>query len=125
MELRTQNQVRCMTTLKDNTLVAPGIKAKIREAQCKEVTEHTIYKELSRLTRDKHNKEVLAKIAADELEDYQLWKSYTNEDACPQRFKVLRYTLISRLFGITFAIKLLERDNQRILRSEERRVAKE
>jgi VIT1/CCC1 family predicted Fe2+/Mn2+ transporter len=108
-----------MPTLKDNIEVATVIKSKIREAQCKELTEHHIYKELSRLTGDKHNKEVLDKIAADELEDYQLWRSYTNEEACPQRFKVLQFTFIARLFGITFAIKLLERDSQRILEAFE------
>jgi hypothetical protein len=57
-----------MTILGDNTLVTEATKTKIREAQCKEVSEHHIYKALSRRTKEKHNIEALEKIAGDELE---------------------------------------------------------
>ena len=77
-------------------------------------TINLIYMELSRRTKDKHNKETLNKMAEDELEDYGIWKTYTKQEAKPDRIKVLQYVVISRLFGMTFAIKLLEKDSKRI-----------
>ena len=86
----------------------------ILEAQCKEISEHVIYRELSRATRNEHNREILGKMAREELEDCALWKKYSKEDVNPDHLQVFRYRVISRLFGITFAIKLLERDSKRI-----------
>ena len=86
----------------------------ILEAQCKETSENVIYREIARVTKNAHNKEVLDKMAGEELEDSALWKTFSKEDVNPDRFRVFRYMVISRIFGITFAIKLLERDSKRI-----------
>jgi VIT1/CCC1 family predicted Fe2+/Mn2+ transporter len=76
--------------------------------QRNEVTEHRIYAELSRLEKDASNREVLKKISADELRHYQEWKSHTGREIAPDHLKIFWYTLLSRLFGITFTIKLME-----------------
>ncbi len=89
-------------------------KEKVNMAQQKEITEYQIYQRLSRLAKDEHNKKILNKLAAEELEDYHLWKAFTKEDIAPDNKKVLQYVLISKLFGLTFAIKLLERDSKSI-----------
>ncbi len=89
-------------------------KEKVHMAQRKEITEYQIYRKLSCLAKDKHNKEILNNMAEEELEDYHLWRNFTNEDIAPDTAKVFQYVVISRLFGLTFAIKLLERDSKPI-----------
>jgi ferredoxin-fold anticodon binding domain-containing protein len=39
---------------------------------------------------------------------YQQWKIYTGQEVEPNRLKVWFFTLISRLLGITFGVKLME-----------------
>ncbi len=85
------------------------IKNRIVAAQKNEVTEHFIYDRLSKSTKDSYNKNVLKRISQDELRHYHFWKKYTKEDIKPDRYAMWKYYLISRLFGITFGIKLMER----------------
>ena len=78
-------------------------------AQGNEITEHFIYRKLATSIRDPHNREILTRIADDELRHYTYWKSLTQQDVKQARWKVWAYYLISRIFGITFGIKLMER----------------
>jgi len=84
----------------------------ILTAQRNEITEHFIYEKLSRSIKDPHNKKILKRISSDELKHYNFWKKYTHEDAKPDKLKVWKYFLISRIFGITFGIKLMERGEE-------------
>jgi len=81
-------------------------------AQRSEITEHFIYDRLSQSIRDPHNKRILKHISSDELKHYDFWKEYTQEDVKPDRLKIWRYFLISRIFGITFGLKLMERGEE-------------
>ena len=74
-----------------------------------EITEHYIYKNLARSIKDPENSKILHQIADDELRHYNDWKDYTQRDFKPNRWDIFRYTLISRVFGFTFGIKLMER----------------
>jgi VIT1/CCC1 family predicted Fe2+/Mn2+ transporter len=58
---------------------------------------------------DPHNKSVLKQISDDELKHYDFWKKYTRQDAKPNKLSIWKYYLISRIFGITFGIKLMEK----------------
>jgi VIT1/CCC1 family predicted Fe2+/Mn2+ transporter len=58
--------------------------------------------------KDPHNKEVLKRISDEELRHYNFWKKYTRRDVKPNMWKVWKYFLISKIFGITFGIKLME-----------------
>jgi VIT1/CCC1 family predicted Fe2+/Mn2+ transporter len=51
---------------------------------------------------------VLTRIAAQELEHYGIWKRYTGQEAAPDRKRIWFYYLVARIFGMTFAIKLME-----------------
>jgi VIT1/CCC1 family predicted Fe2+/Mn2+ transporter len=73
-----------------------------------EVTEHFIYRKLAQSTRDAHNRDVLLRIARDEMGHYATWKKHTGAAVKPSRFKIWLYYLISRIFGLTFGIKLME-----------------
>lgn len=81
----------------------------ILTSQKNEITEHYIYSKLSQAVKDKQNKEILKQISEDEKEHYDFWKKYTNKDVKPDKLKIWWYYLISRIFGITFGIKLMER----------------
>lgn len=73
-----------------------------------EITEHFIYKRLSHLEKNENNKKVFEKISEDELRHYNIWKNYTQQDVKKQDFKLWFYVMVSRIFGITFGIKLME-----------------
>lgn len=76
--------------------------------QRNEITEHYIYLRLARQAGDEKNRRILEKIAKDELRHYHEWKGHTGKDIAPGKLKILFYELVSRLFGFTFAIKLME-----------------
>jgi len=78
-----------------------------------EITEHHIYKRLARSIKDPQNSEILEQIADDELRHYHDWKKYTEREIKPDMWNVWKYYLISRIFGFTFGIKLMERGEQK------------
>jgi VIT1/CCC1 family predicted Fe2+/Mn2+ transporter len=84
----------------------------ILTSQKNEITEHNIYSKLSQTVKDKQNKEILKQISDDEKRHYHFWKKYTNKDVKPDKLKIWWYYLISRIFGITFGIKLMERGEE-------------
>ncbi|MBN1305896.1 MAG: VIT1/CCC1 transporter family protein [Anaerolineales bacterium] len=78
-------------------------------AQKTEITEHHIYRRLAqRLPSGDRNRQILEKIAADELKHYQVWKEYTGQDVKPNPISIWWYTLVARLLGFTFGVKLME-----------------
>jgi VIT1/CCC1 family predicted Fe2+/Mn2+ transporter len=77
--------------------------------QKNEITSHVIYQMLSQNIRDPHNRDVLRQISDEELKHYQTLKSLTGQDVTPDRFKVAFFYVITRLFGLTFGVKLLEK----------------
>jgi len=86
----------------------PGLTATLLVLQRGEITEHHIYKKIAAANHDAHNREVLERIAGQELGHYELWKQYTRHDVAPDVLRVWFYYLIARSMGMTFAIKLLE-----------------
>jgi VIT1/CCC1 family predicted Fe2+/Mn2+ transporter len=85
----------------------------ILNAQKNEITEHFIYERLAQSVKDPKNKEVLKRISSDELRHYSFWKEYTHKDVKPNRLMVWKYILISKIFGITFGIKLMEKGEEK------------
>lgn len=81
----------------------------IRKMQQNEVTESAIYKAIARFAKGDENKNTLYRLAKEEQSHAGIWQKYTNIELKPEKFKVFKYTLIARLFGFTFAIKLMER----------------
>ncbi|WP_292367998.1 VIT1/CCC1 transporter family protein [Methanoregula sp. UBA64] len=76
--------------------------------QKNEITEHHIYSRIAKRTSDPHNREVLERIAEEELRHYAIWKQYTGQDIAPDRIRIWFYSFIAWLFGLTFAVKLME-----------------
>jgi len=85
----------------------------ILAAERNEITEHFIYEKLARSIKDTHNQEVLRRISNDELKHYEFWRKYTQKDVKPSEFMIWKYFLISKIFGVTFGIKLMERGEEK------------
>jgi VIT1/CCC1 family predicted Fe2+/Mn2+ transporter len=76
--------------------------------QRNEINGHHIYKRIAGRLQDAENRAVIEKLSADEIGHYQTWKRYTHQDIKPDWMLIWFYVLISRLFGFTFGIKLME-----------------
>lgn len=84
--------------------------------QKRELTEHYLYKKLSKYAHEE-NRKILEKISEDELKHYQKWKEYSNIDLKPNDFLIFLYLLIFRIFGLTFTIKIMERNEDKAQKS--------
>lgn len=91
--------------MKDIGDMKPG---RILALQRNELTEHYIYKQLASSVSGVKNRRILSQIADDELRHYSIWKSYTRQEVEPSKLKIWFFTVISRLLGLTFGIKLME-----------------
>jgi len=81
-----------------------------------EITEHMIYRRLAAAVKSPANARILQDIAADELKHYQVLKTLTGRDVSPSRFKVWWHYLVSRILGLTFGLKWMERGENAALR---------
>jgi VIT1/CCC1 family predicted Fe2+/Mn2+ transporter len=95
-----------------------GIEDELQEKllgfQRNELTEHHIYSRLAEVVRSPENRELLARIAQQELDHYQFWREHTGRELQPSRLQVWVYYLISRLLGLTFGLKLMERAEEEV-----------
>jgi len=94
--------------LKDHDLLD-----QLQTAQKNEITEYYIYSRLAKVIPQKQNSEVLQRIAGDEQRHHDFWMKYTQRTVRPSRWKIFFYFWISRILGITFGIKLMERGEER------------
>lgn len=94
--------------LQDGAALSEETRRIITKMQEGEITEYHIYTRIANRLKDEKNKQVLLKIAEEEKKHCDIWKKYTGTECKPKRFKIWWYTLLSRIFGFTFAIKLME-----------------
>ena len=92
--------------------VSPKALAIIKKMQQGELTESVIYEKIARFAKGEENKATLRRLAEEEKGHYQIWKRYTGIEMKPEMLKVLKYTLIARVLGFTFAVKLMERGEE-------------
>ena len=95
-----------------NHSVSAASLAIIKRMQQSELTESYIYEAISKFAKGDENKKVLQRLAKEERAHYEIWKKYTGEEMKPEAGKVLKYKLIARIFGFTFAVKLMERGEE-------------
>ncbi len=76
--------------------------------QQNELTESVIYEKIAAFAKGEENKTTLLRLAREERAHYEIWKRYTGLEMKPQLGKVLKFTLIARVLGFTFAVKLME-----------------
>lgn len=76
--------------------------------QQNELTEYHIYTKVASFVKNPENKATLLKIANEEHRHCQIWETFTKEQVQPVQWKIWWYTLLSVIFGYTFALKLME-----------------
>ena len=81
----------------------------IKKMQQNELTESVIYAEIAKFAKGEENKQTLLRLAQEERNHYEIWKTYTGIEMKPQKDKVLKFKLMARLLGFTFAVKLMEK----------------
>ena len=96
----------------------------IKKMQQSELTESVIYEKIAKFAKGEENKKTLTRLANEEKNHYEIWKRYTGIEMKPQKMKVLKYKLLARVFGFTFAIKLMEKGEENA-QSEYELLAKE
>ena len=84
----------------------------IKKMQQNELNESIIYKKIAKFAKGEENKKTLLRLANEERAHYEIWKSYTGVEMKPKKAKIAKYTLIARLLGFTFAVKLMERGEE-------------
>lgn len=84
----------------------------IRKMQQNELTESVIYEKIARFAKGEENRQTLRRLAQEEKAHYEIWKKYSGEECKPESWKVLKYSLIARFLGFTFAVKLMERGEE-------------
>ena len=89
-----------------------AMREQLLQYQKNEITEYHIYTKLAHTLKSSENRKILEDIAADELRHSEVWKTHTKQDVAPDRLKIWKYYLISRIFGFTFGIKLMERGEE-------------
>ena len=82
---------------------------KILQSQKEELTEYSIYNQLAGLIKDADNRRVLGSIAKEEMVHHDFWKNLSGQSVTADQLKILFYVGLSRILGITFGLKLMER----------------
>ena len=95
-----------------NKNISPTALSIIKKMQQSKLTESVIYEEIAKFAKGAENKDVLLRLAREEKAHYEIWKRYTGIEMKPEKGKILRYKLLARILGFTFAIKLMERGEQ-------------
>ena len=89
--------------------LSPKAREIILKMQQNELTESVIYEKIAKFAKGEENKETLLRLAREERAHYEIWKKYTGTEMKPEKAKVLRFTMIARILGFTFAVKLMEK----------------
>ncbi|MCS7234250.1 MAG: VIT1/CCC1 transporter family protein [Synergistetes bacterium] len=82
------------------------------EFQKDEITQSLLYERIAKSLKDE-NKKILENMALDERDHYERLKKYTGRDVFPQKYKLLKFFLLWKVFGLTFVIKLMEKGEER------------
>ncbi len=88
--------------------ISEDVRRRLLAFQKSEITEHHIYRKLARTIKSPENRQVLEHITGDELRHYEQWRAYTQQEVTPNRWLIAKYFWISRIFGFTFGVKLME-----------------
>ncbi|MGI6595514.1 MAG: rubrerythrin family protein [Elusimicrobia bacterium] len=90
---------------------------KLKAFQKSEITEYHIYKNIASRTQNTENKEILNRIASEEMKHYGILAKYTSTDVKPDKIKIWFYSLIAKVLGKTFGIKLMEMGEEKAAES--------
>jgi len=90
------------------------MRKQLEKLQLAEITGHFTYQKIAARLPESENRQVLEKISQDELKHYRIWKKYTGHDIPQSKFMVWLYSFLGRIFGFTFAVKLMENGEEEV-----------
>ncbi|BES63785.1 VIT1/CCC1 transporter family protein [Gottschalkiaceae bacterium SANA] len=99
--------------MEERKVIDPDIMKRLLREQGDEITAHHIYLDIAKLVKEEENKEIIQRIAVNEKKHYEWLKILTGRDVKMNRWKRFFYVWVIRIFGLTFGIKLLEKDEIR------------
>jgi VIT1/CCC1 family predicted Fe2+/Mn2+ transporter len=94
-------------------MIPKHIVKQLKTDQQNEINAYTIYTKTADLITDNTNKIIVQRIAKDEFDHYLRLKKITMRELSPKKGKVFFFVLITKIFGLTFGLKLLERSEDR------------
>ena len=89
--------------------ISASAMAVVRKMQQNECNESVIYEKIAKFAKGDVNQQTLKRLAREENAHNKIWEKYTGVEMKPNKLKVFFYTLIARVLGFTFAVKLMER----------------
>ncbi len=94
--------------------ITPEQIKQLKILQQEEINGYHTYARLAGMVKDVSNSKILERIAGEENKHYALWKSYTQIDVSPKKSRISFFFWVSRLFGLTFGIRLMEQGEEQV-----------
>ncbi|MBR3890593.1 MAG: VIT1/CCC1 transporter family protein [Bacilli bacterium] len=88
--------------------ISPEAYKILKKMQQSEITESVVYKKIAKFAKGEENKKTLERLASEEENHAKIWEKYTGLKLKPSKWKIFKYSFLARVFGFTFAIKLME-----------------
>jgi VIT1/CCC1 family predicted Fe2+/Mn2+ transporter len=73
-----------------------------------EATDSIVYGMMARRSKSENNREILEHMSRDELKHQRIWAPYVKREPKAHRWRVRLYDALSKIFGLTFVINLME-----------------
>lgn len=86
----------------------------LKVLQQEEINGYFTYSRLAEVVKDEHNRKVIKRISGEEQKHYDIWKKYTKVDVKPNKMKIRFFFWVSKLFGLTFGIRLMELGEEKV-----------
>ncbi len=77
--------------------------------QRNELTEHLIYKKIAPVVKNSRDRAIIERMAKQEWSHYELWKDVTKQTVTPNYWRVWFYYGVTRILGLSFGLKLMEK----------------
>lgn len=91
-----------------NAALNPELMKTVEMMYDNEATDSVIYGVMARHSKSEHNRKILEQMSRDELGHQRVWSRYVDREAKVSRWRVRLYTALSKVFGLTFVINLME-----------------
>ncbi len=97
--------------------ISPELMQKVQKAQLDEEYGAALYDFMARREKNEQNKRLLTQMAKDERQHAAVWKGITGKAAQPGTLRLFFLKLLTVLFGFTFAVKTMQK-NERFAQSD-------
>ena len=107
----------------DFSTLTPATQAAVLKSQRDEETGALIYAYMAKREKDAENSAVLTRMSGDEQTHAGFWKGISGRQVSPDRWKLLRLKILTRLLGYTFVLKRIAKDEEEAVRAYETLMA--